>query len=311
METGCHPSFAGRSHVGGRVHNEDAFVVDAQLGLAVVADGVGGHQAGEIASELVCNTIISQVRAGSDLTAAVEAANVALLAAVHAGQGRPGMATTIVAARYLDGEVEIAWVGDSRAYLWDGQLQLLTEDHSYVQSLLSAGRITWEEARSHPRRNIISQALGLELEAGLRVGHNRCQLPVGATLLLCSDGLSDVVEAPDLCAIVGSGEPLACRCEQLVTVAVSAGGQDNITVVLIDGAVAVEPAAPPERVVWRYQPSLPAAVREPPEQPIPEENGIDTRLPVATGGVRKWAIAATGALLVVLMYCAPPGTWMG
>lgn len=253
----------GATDVGRREHNEDAFFVDDALGLMVVADGVGGHQAGEVASQVTCEVLARDVQHSGDLDGAIRSANLEVRDAVAAGRGKAGMATTVVAAQFDGSRYELAWVGDSRAYLWDGQLKLLTRDHSYVESLLEAGQITFAEARNHPRKNVIVQAIGLQDEDKLRVGSNRGQLKAGDTLVLCSDGLSDVVDCDRLAEILARDEPLEQRCQELVRTAVQNGGRDNVTVVLVQWAgngSAVEPGsaadAPLEpNVVWRYDPA--------------------------------------------------------
>lgn len=266
---------AGETHVGRREHNEDALLIEPATGLVMVADGVGGHQAGEVASQITCEVLARELAAGKDLESAIRQANREVRQAVDSGRGKSGMATTVVAAQFDGTAYQLCWVGDSRAYLWDGQLKLLTRDHSYVEALLEQGQITFEEARSHPRKNVIVQAIGLQDEDKLRVGGNRGNLPPGAVLVLCSDGLSDVLDCDRLAALLGSGESLQARSEALVQAAVEAGGRDNVTVVLVEldsdpdavfgegasdtaaGSSAAEGVAAegePE-VVWRYDPA--------------------------------------------------------
>jgi PPM family protein phosphatase len=254
----------GGTDVGRREHNEDAFFVDDALGLMVVADGVGGHQAGEVASQVTCEVLARDVQHIGDLEAAIRSANLEVRDAVAAGRGKPGMATTVVAAQFDGANYELAWVGDSRAYLWDGQLKLLTRDHSYVEALLEKGQITFAEARHHPRKNVIVQAIGLQDQDKLRVGGNRGHLKAGDVLVLCSDGLSDVVDCDRLADILARNESLQQRCHELVQAAVQSDGRDNITVVLVqmatDGVLesgsGTDSEAPLEpNVVWRYDPA--------------------------------------------------------
>lgn len=254
----------GDTDVGRREHNEDAFFVDAALGLMVVADGVGGHQAGEVASQVTCEVLARDVQHTGDLEGAIRSANLEVRDAVAGGRGKPGMATTVVAAQFDGADYELAWVGDSRAYLWDGQLKLLTRDHSYVEALLEKGQITFAEARHHPRKNVIVQAIGLQDEDKLRVGGNRGRLKAGDILVLCSDGLSDVVDCGRLAVILARDEPLQQRCHDLVQAAVQGGGRDNITVVLVQMAVeglaesggdTVTEVPLEPNVVWRYDPA--------------------------------------------------------
>ncbi|MBN7795511.1 protein phosphatase 2C domain-containing protein [Parahaliea mediterranea] len=245
----------GATHVGQRNHNEDAYLLDPDCGLAVVADGVGGHQAGEVASAITCEVIQRETAAGRPVEQGIRAANREVMAAVAQGRGKAGMASTVVVARFSGGDYELAWVGDSRAYLWDGQLKLLTRDHSYVQALFSRGQITLAQARSHPRKNVIVQAIGLQEDDKLQVGINRGRLEPGQVLLLCSDGLSDALECGALSDILCADTPLAARCEALVDAAVRAGGRDNITVVLLPGTAPANGAARLEpEVTWSYDP---------------------------------------------------------
>lgn len=253
---------AGDTHVGRREHNEDALLIEPASGLVMVADGVGGHQAGEVASQITCEVLARELAAGQDLESAIRQANREVRDAVATGRGKSGMATTVVAAQFSGSDYHLCWVGDSRAYLWDGQLKLLTRDHSYVEALLEQGQITFEEARSHPRKNVIVQAIGLQDEDKLRVGTNRGNLPPGALLVLCSDGLSDVLDCDRLAAILGSDEPLPARSEALVRAAVDAGGRDNVTVVLAErvpdaggAGHGAERATNEPEVVWRYDPA--------------------------------------------------------
>lgn len=246
----------GATDVGQRKHNEDAYYIDMQLGLSIVADGVGGHDAGEVASAITCEVINREVSAGSPLKDAVRCANREVTEAVEQGRGKAGMASTVVVVRHTVSNYEIAWVGDSRVYLWDGHLKLLTQDHSYVQALLAQGRITLAEARDHPRKNVIVQAIGLQADEALQVGQNRGSLEPGQVLLLCSDGLSDVVEPAQIAQILSTGDGWQDRCQMLVDAAVRAGGRDNITVVLLAGPqqTGLGQIEEPE-VVWSFNPS--------------------------------------------------------
>lgn len=251
----------GETDVGRREHNEDAFLIDHDLGLVVVADGVGGHQAGEVASQVTCEVLARDVHAEGDLESAIRSANLEVRDAVAGGRGKAGMATTVVAAQLIGARYQLAWVGDSRAYLWDGQLKLLTRDHSFVEALLEKGQITFEEARRHPRKNVIVQAIGLQEEDKLRVGINQGELLPGQILILCSDGLSDVLDCDRLASVLALDQPLEERCRTLVQAAVEQGGRDNVTLVLVEGltgngaeATVTTTALEPE-VVWRYDPA--------------------------------------------------------
>jgi serine/threonine protein phosphatase PrpC len=243
--------------VGQRSHNEDSFLVNEGLGLMVVADGVGGHQAGEIASEITCNVLEREVAAGASLEQAIKAANVEVFDAVAAELGRAGMASTVVALSFDGPAWALAWVGDSRAYLWDGQLGLLSRDHSLVESLVQSGQITLEEARSHPKKNVIDQAVGLQGEDNLRIGSGYGELLAGQVLLLCSDGLNDVLDSATIARILSLGGSLESRAQQLVKSAIDSGGRDNTTVVLLeaDADIVANSAVREQAYVRRYDPS--------------------------------------------------------
>jgi len=246
----------GVTHVGQRKHNEDAYYIDIAQGITLVADGVGGHDAGEVASAITCEVIAREVGAQASVTDAVRSANREVMEAVAQGRGKTGMASTVVAVHLVGVQYQIAWVGDSRAYLWDGQLKLLTQDHSYVQSLLAQGRITLEEARDHPRKNVIVQAIGLQGNDVLEVGENSGSLAAGQILLLCSDGLSDVVDSARISEILMAQGSLQQCCQALVDEAVRAGGRDNITVLLLAGPVQENSAVlSSPQIVWSYDPA--------------------------------------------------------
>lgn len=244
------------SHVGGRAHNEDNFLIDRELGLFILADGVGGHQSGEVASAITCEVIQREVAAGADLRTAIERANAGVLAAVQAGGGKPGMASTVVAVLLAPEGFELAWVGDSRVYLWDGKLRLLSRDHSLVEQQLASGLITREEARVHPRRNVILQAVGTAAGT-LEIGSNRGQLAHGSCLLLCSDGITDPLDSAQLCDLLKQPGGAQDSCQRLVDAALQAGGQDNITALLVarpGGAEGSYAVRAPDWIAWVYDP---------------------------------------------------------
>lgn len=253
--SGAFPEAVAATDVGRRRHNEDAYLVHPDVGLLVVADGVGGHDAGEVASAITCETIVEEVQRGASLQDAVRAANLAVMHAVDAGRGREGMASTVVAVQCKGAEFEVAWVGDSRAYLWDGSLKLITRDHSLMETLLSRGEITREEARQHPQRNVIVQAIGLQAENALRVDSNSGTLQEGQILLLCSDGMSDILENETIVDILTGEGDLQERCQRLVSRSIEEGGKDNSTVVLVAGTVPAGGEVREPDAVWRYDPT--------------------------------------------------------
>ena len=232
---GALTSFGSRTDIGClRDHNEDSLVVTPPL--FAVADGMGGHAAGEVASEIavrVLSELAPEHPDGEALGRAIEEANRAVIRAAHEGRGREGMGTTMTAAM-LEGErLIIAQVGDSRAYLLHkGQMQQLTRDHSLVADLIEAGQITEAEARVHPQRSVITRALGSDP----RTQPDLFEITVeaGDRLLLCSDGLSTMLEDDQIAKILANhSEPQRCAA-QLVNEAVSRGGYDNVTVIVVD-----------------------------------------------------------------------------
>ena len=145
------------------------------------------------------------------------------------------MGTTVVAARVVGNRFEVAWVGDSRVYMWrDGQLAQLSQDHSYVQELIAQGAITTEQARSHPHRNVVTQALGVTDPRNLNVETMTGELKAGMQLLLCSDGLTEEVEDRAIAGVLAHDDCSAQECvDSLVAAALDGGGSDNVTVVLV------------------------------------------------------------------------------
>jgi len=228
--------FALGTHTGlMRELNEDSHLALPKLGLWVIADGMGGHEAGEVASGIAIREIARSIEQGMPLAEAIETAHRAIQVAALQGGGAADMGSTVVAAK-LDGlRYEIAWVGDSRAYLWNGTLHQLTTDHSYVQLLLNAGLITEGEIRGHPSRNIISQALGVGGidKANVKVDLLSGELGENDTLLLCSDGLSGEVADEHIAAILSKTTDVQTIVDRLITAALEAGGKDNITVIVI------------------------------------------------------------------------------
>lgn len=232
---GAITAFGSRTDVGCvRDHNEDSLVVTPPL--FVVADGMGGHAAGEVASEIATTVLAEKAPKTPDAEAlgrAVEDANLEIIAAAEDGRGREGMGTTCTAAILQEERLVIAQVGDSRAYLLhQGKLQQLTRDHSLVAMMVEAGQLTPEEARIHPRRSVITRALGTD--PSTKPDLYEIDVEAGDRLLLCSDGLYGMVEDPDIQAIMTrTADPQRCA-SQLVNEAIAAGGNDNVTVIVVD-----------------------------------------------------------------------------
>jgi serine/threonine protein phosphatase PrpC len=230
--------------------NEDSFFVRAPL--FVVADGMGGAQAGEVASRLAAEAFARGLpddgSSEQRLEARVREANSRIYEVSQADRALNGMGTTITAA-YLDGdELALAHVGDSRAYLLrGGELTRLTRDHTLVEELVRRGELTEEEAAEHPQRSIITRALGPEPDVEIDLHTHRVR--AGDVLLLCSDGLTGMIGEDDVAEILAGAPRLADAGRALVEAANDAGGRDNITVVLFRleevGAGAPRPAQPP------------------------------------------------------------------
>jgi serine/threonine protein phosphatase PrpC len=224
---------AGATHTGIREHNEDAMVVDEALGFGLVADGMGGYACGEVASEIVKSTLYEAVANQEGLVEAIARAHASIREAVQEDKSKTGMGSTVVAIKFSGSDYEIAWVGDSRAYLWDGELKQISRDHSYVESLLSSGAISIDEAMDHPNKNLITQAVGAAANDGLEIGLVQGRLGAGQQILLCSDGLVDEVKDADIAHLLNVPQPMEQTLEQLVSAALEGGGRDNITVVLM------------------------------------------------------------------------------
>jgi protein phosphatase len=241
-----------------REGNEDAFCTRGDLGLYLVADGMGGHAAGEVASRLaveVIETFVNDTRDadlnttwpfpydttlslnGNRLKAAFHLANRRISAAMESDDSLRGMATTAAAVIAKGGELAIAHVGDSRVYLWhDGALRQLTEDHSWVGEQVRAGVLSDADARRHPWRNVVTRALSGGDDPVVDV--QDIQVQPGDQLLLCSDGLSGVVPLERITALLARPGSLEETCRELIQAANDAGGPDNITVALLKVDVA-------------------------------------------------------------------------
>jgi protein phosphatase len=221
-----------------RVTNEDAWAVEGDL--FVVADGMGGHNAGEVASALAVSTIKTGAKSGlfdpMQFRDLVQQANSAIYTASLDDTDQRGMGTTVTAVAVLPGSVPrvmVANVGDSRTYVMrGGVLQPISVDHSYVQELVNEGIISRDEARLHPRRNIVTRALGIDRNVSVDVFTQ--EVRTGDRLLLCSDGLVDEASDTEIQAVLAQfSDPQECA-EALVMLANTNGGRDNTTVIVVD-----------------------------------------------------------------------------
>ena len=221
-----------------RQQNEDSFL--AEDNLFAVADGMGGHNAGEVASALAITTVKAGARSGiftaDQFRDLVVQANTAIYTASLDDSTQSGMGTTLTAVAVVPGEeprILVANVGDSRTYMFrNGTLSRLSVDHSYVQELVNEGIITPEAARVHPRRNIVTRAMGIDRTVQVDVFANLVR--TGDRLVLCSDGLVDEVPDSDIAAILAEHSDPQDTAEALVMVANANGGRDNTTVIVVD-----------------------------------------------------------------------------
>ncbi|MCL2437821.1 MAG: Stp1/IreP family PP2C-type Ser/Thr phosphatase [Coriobacteriia bacterium] len=227
--------FAALTHVGNvRALNEDSLL--ALPPLYAVADGLGGHESGEVASSLAIDALRDHAPKHPEpvaLARAVQSANQAVISGISKGVGREGMGTTMTAVMIESGRAVFAQVGDSRAYLLRNRsLSQVTEDHSVVGEMMRSGHLTAEEARRHPQRSVITRALGSDPQ--LNVDTFEVTILRGDRLLICTDGLTTMVEDEKIQDILtGSLDPNHAA-EKLVQAALDAGGNDNISVIVVD-----------------------------------------------------------------------------
>ena len=292
-----------------RKGNEDAYF--ARSPLFAVADGMGGAQAGEVASRAAIEAIENGLPDGPGsaeerLAGLVLDANERIIEMARADRERAGMGTTMTAAYVTEGDIAVAHVGDSRMYRLRGdELELLTEDHTLVAELERQGKITQEEAGRHPQRSIITRALGADHD--IEVDHHTWPARDGDVYLICSDGLMMFPEE-EIGAIVRSAPDLRAAARELVDAANAGGGRDNITVVLFrvediggpaldqDTSVGMKAVTPPPAPA-PTQPATPAKVQ--PRQP---------RMPAAAPAAKRrspWRRRVTAGVLVVLLIIVP------
>lgn len=222
-----------------RSNNEDAVLCNQQLGLWLVADGMGGHAAGEVASGITVETIAQAVAGGTALEHAINHAHHAVLSSAQQGDGKYGMGSTVVALHSVGEHYKIAWVGDSRAYLWsnhstgDYELTRLSTDHSYVQMLYQSGIIGAEEMETHPEKNVITQCLGSNELQDVHVDLVHGQWHKNDWIVLCSDGLNDTVNDQTICDILYKSPTPQFAVNTLLQEALKNGGKDNISIVIV------------------------------------------------------------------------------
>lgn len=239
-----------------RDNNEDSFLSLPEQGLWLVADGMGGHEAGEVASAIVRETLQSQPH--NRLSDAIQKSHRAVVEAAAQGRGAPGMGSTVVALHSEGHQYEVAWVGDSRAYLWThnaegGRLERLTTDHSYVQMLLASGAIGEEEVENHPEKNIITQCLGSSELSEVEVDSVQGQWEPEQWILLCSDGLTDELDDGDIARILWTSRTPRWAVRRLLRKALTRGGRDNITLQIVQSPLT--PRSPWSNF-WQWVPTI-------------------------------------------------------
>ena len=233
---------AGLTHLGlKRVNNEDAYFINERRGLFIVADGMGGHNAGEIASRMAidCSStyVLKPPATVTDpleiISTAIQKANTALQEAASENHTQKGMGTTLIIAWTVGGLCYLGHVGDVRGYLIrGGNLKLLTKDHSVVAKILESGQITEEQARQHPLRNRLERAVGTDHKVKPDV--TSFEIMHGDLMLLCSDGLWGMLDDNEIENIINSSVEVGVAKQKLLENALSAGGEDNITLILAE-----------------------------------------------------------------------------
>jgi len=219
----------------------DVFTNQAGQHLAIIADGIGGHQGGDVASAMAVSHLghdfeltewATTTAARTWISQQITAENRSIIAKSNQFADLNGMGTTLVAAVYFTDEAVIANIGDSRAYLLrDGQFRQLTEDHSLVNELVKRGEISRQAARHHPQKNVIVRSLGISSDANFDL--NTYPLVLNDQLLLCTDGLTNMVDDQHIQDVLVSKKTPQEKCDQLVALANAAGGLDNITVLIV------------------------------------------------------------------------------
>jgi len=303
--------FAGRSEIGlVRRNNEDSGYVSVDI--AVVADGMGGHEAGELASAATIASVVDAAKLATDadevlahLSDAVITAGEYIADVVSANRELAGMGTTMTAVVVRGERLAVAHVGDSRAYLLrDGEFQQITKDHTFVQTLVDAGEITKAEAAVHPRRNLMMRAIdgihAVDVDLSVR------EAKVGDRLLLCSDGLCGVVAEEEI-RIALSATDLTSAVTELIDSAIASGAPDNVTVIVadvIDQALEVDPVVIGAAADSENQERLPSVIF--PEEQL-EKNPTEIYF---VPKKRNWLVPILSTVLVIGIGIAGALFWL-
>lgn len=295
------PRSAARTDVGKvREANEDSYIERSPL--FGVADGMGGHIAGDVASSTAVETILEQTKSADPegtgaLVSLVENANSAILAKGRDDSTLRGMGTTCTLLLIREGRAHIAHVGDSRGYVYrDGALRQLTEDHTLVNRMVREGRITAEEAEHHPQRSIVTRALGVD--DSVQVDTETMDIAEGDRFLLCSDGLTGMVGGDTIAQVLGEESDPGAAAERLIELANASGGEDNITVVIVD--IAGSDTGGSSGAMGTTRASTDPG--GPPPPPPPADDARPMAEPVAaTGGSRRARRVIIAVVLIVLV----------
>ena len=298
-------TYGAVTHVGQvRTGNEDSLLADHNVFM--VADGMGGHNAGEVASLMAVEHLreaASGIIAETDLVQALVHANEVIYAESMTNHLHHGMGTTLAAMVVLDNNnIVVAHVGDSRVYMWhEKALTRLSKDHSYVQELVDEGIVSIDEARTHPRRNIVTRALGIDAEVDVEA--NTFPVTVGAWYVLCSDGLVDEISDADIAKVLERCTTPHEASQALVDAANAAGGRDNITVIVVSTAAPhVELVVPVEEPVSPITPPPPHSAND----PVITMRETPAKRKFRFGPVLFWS-ALGGIVLAVLVVFAAYG----
>ncbi len=217
-----------------RPRNEDSIASRPDLGLWVLADGIGGAAGGEVASRIVVETVCGEVVRGASLREAIVRANNEVLAAASTAQGIRGMGSTVVVLHLSGGRYDIAWVGDSRAYRWNGSgLVRLTRDHSLLQELIDAGTLSADKASRYPHLNKLNKSVGQGRLSSRDVEVTGGVISPGERVLLCSDGLYGYTSESAMADALNMVGPLGEIVDHLLELALAGGGLDNISIQLV------------------------------------------------------------------------------
>ena len=225
-----------------KVNQDYVFTSENPVGklpnLFIVADGMGGHNAGDYASKLTVETMVSEIENSGETQPvkifenAISTANEMIRRKAALTPDMEGMGTTVVAATYMDGQLQIANVGDSRLYIVGREIRQVTRDHSLVEEMVRVGSISHEEARIHPDKNIITRAVGAS--ETVEADYFTVDLAEGDVVLMCTDGLTNMLEDEEIRMILNGARDIVEKAQSLVEAANTNGGKDNISVVLIE-----------------------------------------------------------------------------